>query len=62
MRTSPVVSWMITVATYPTITPRKIEMRPRNPRNSTLKRITATSVMVPGSGCSWKFDHATGRG
>ena len=29
-------------------TPRKIEMRPRNPRNSTLNRMTATSVMVRG--------------
>ena len=35
-------------------------MRPRNPRNRTLNRITATSVIVPGSGCSRKFDHATG--
>ena len=35
-------------------------MRPRNPRKRTLNRMTAVSVIVPVSGCCWKFDHATG--
>ena len=34
-------------------------MRPRNPRNSTLKRMTATSVMMRGAAAaSWKLCHA----
>ena len=35
-------------------------MRPRKPRNSTLKRMTAVSVMDAVSGACWKFVHATG--
>ena len=43
----------ISATMYPTITPRKIEMRPRNPRNSTLNSTTATRVTVAVKGACW---------
>lgn len=51
-----------TAYTKPIATPMKMEMRPRNPRNTTAARIVAASVIEAATGSAWKFPTRSARG